>query len=213
MQDLISSYLIQAKDCNLPGVGNFRITTTPASLDVADKKMFPPTDEIVYTERTDKISDELINYIAHKKNIEQAEAKEQIKNWCRNIKEKLHIGEEINFASIGSLQKIPSGSISFQKQEYFSFFEPVTADRIIHKDAEHAVLVGDRETTSSAMNQYLQEDQEIKNSSWKIAAIVLLIIALSLLFFHFYSGSSTNNPTGNHTGFYPDAPAATYISK
>ena len=79
MQDLITSYLIQAKDCSLPGIGNFKIITIPANIDVANKQMLPPSDKIIFSERTDKISDELIKYIAYKENIEEAAAKEKIK--------------------------------------------------------------------------------------------------------------------------------------
>ncbi len=210
MQDLITSYLIQAKDCSLPGIGNFKIITIPANIDVANKQMLPPSDKIIFSERTDKISDELIKYIAYKENIEEAAAKEKIKEWSKSIKERIALGEEIFFNPIGSIQRDFSGKVFFKEQEVTIFFEPAIAERVIHKDSNHAVLVGDKETTSSEMNLILHEEVTIKNSSWKIMALILLVIALVILFLHFYNSLPGSNPTGNQNKFSIAQPAATY---
>ena len=211
MQDIITSFLVQTKECSLSGIGKFRIVTTPAELDIANKKMFPPTDEILFTGKPDNTSEELVKYIAHKKNITKKEAEEKLKNWYESVKEKLNAGEKITFQSVGSLQKNASGNIFLHSQKPLNFFEPVAAHRVIHKNAEHAVLVGDRETTSSVMNQFLQEEEIVKKSTWKIIAIILLAIALAILFIHFYTHSFTFSATGNQIKHSPEAPATTYL--
>jgi len=211
MQDLITSFLVQTKECNLPGIGKFRIITTPAELDIASHQMSPPKDEILFTGKPEKNYEELTRYIAYKKNINEKEAEQQFKTWCESAKEKLNEGEKIIFASIGSLQKNASGNIFLQSQKLLNFFEPVAAGRVIHKNAEHAVLVGDRQTTSSAMNQFFQADEIIKDSRWKIMAIILFIIALIVLFFHFYNHSFSISATGNQTIHTPEEPSATYL--
>jgi nucleoid DNA-binding protein len=211
MHDLITSYLIQAKECNLPGIGGFRIITKPASVDVANKKMFPPADEIIFSERTDKISEGFITYIAHKKNIDSTASKEEIKTWCKSTKEKIASGEEIFFDSIGSIQEGADGKVFFKRQEYRTLFEPVIAERVIHKNAEHAMLVGDKETTSSAMNLLLNEEAETKNPSWNIIALILLVIALLVIFLHFYTSSPNSIVTGNQNSFPVQQPSATYL--
>ena len=70
----------------------------------------------------------------------------------------LDSGEKIIFDSIGTLQKDPAGNILFQTMNGINFYEPVIAERIIHKNDEHSVLVGDKETTSGAMNEFYRED-------------------------------------------------------
>lgn len=211
MQDLITSFLVQTKECNLPGIGKFRIITTPAELDIANHQMSPPKDEILFTGKPDKNYEELTRYIANKKNINEKEAEQELKSWCESAKEKLDDGEKITFETVGSLQKNTSGNIFLQSQKLLNFFEPVAAGRVIHKNAEHAVLVGDRETTSSVMNQFFQEDEKIKDSRWKIMAIILFIIALAVLIFHFYTHSFSISATGNQTQHTPEKPAATYL--
>ncbi len=89
-----------------------------------------------------------------------------------------------------------------------NLYEPVIAERIIHKNDEHAVLVGDKETTSGAMNEFYREEVIIeKKYSWKLWAIILLDacpVGLDILFFQprifsqwncqpvFYSYSTTS---------------------
>ena len=210
MKDLITSFLVQTKECSFPGIGKINIITTPAELNIANKTMSPPTDEILFTEKAGKISEELVKYISYKKNINQPEARELIKDWCKDAREKLDAGEKIILGSIGNLHKNDSGNISFQAQKPLNFFEAVSAERVIHKNAEHAVLVGDRETTSSVMNQFLHEEEIVKKSTWKITAVILLIIALVILLIHFNSNSFSFSATGNQTQHSPATPAATY---
>ncbi len=210
MQDLITSFLVQTKECNLPGIGKLRIVTTPAELDVANKKLFPPTDEILFTGKPESKSEELVKYISNKKNISETEAQENLKSWSEAAKERLDAGEKIIFKSIGSLQKNASENIFFQSQQIPIFFEPVAAERVIHKNAEHAVLVGDRETTSSVMNQFYQEEEIVKRSPWKIIAILLLTIAFAILLIHFLNNSSSQSATGNQMQHTPQQPSPTY---
>ncbi|HNJ30135.1 MAG TPA: hypothetical protein PLQ40_14340, partial [Ferruginibacter sp.] len=62
----------------------------------------------------------------------------------------------------------------------------VTAERVIHPNAEHSMLVGDRETTNTVMTEYLSAG-EITPNRWWIWAIILAAAALLALLF--YSGS------------------------
>ncbi|MDP4285952.1 MAG: hypothetical protein Q8891_16180 [Bacteroidota bacterium] len=211
MQDIITSFLVQNKECSLPGIGKFRIITTPAELDIANQQMLPPKDEILFTGKPDKNVEELIRFIAFKNEIKVPEAEELLKKWCQSVHEKLDAGGKIFFETIGSLQKKESGNIFLYNEETLSFFEPIPAVRVIHQNEEHSVLVGDKETTSSEMNEFFREEESIKKSGWKIIAIILLVITLSVLFFHFYSHSFSLSATGNQTHHAPKGPAATYL--
>ena len=211
MQTLITSYLIQKKECNLPLLGHFRIKTKPAELDIANKQIFPLMDEILYSEFTANLSGDLITYISNLQNITPDEAKEKINNWCHYAKEKLDSGEKIIFHSIGSLQKDAVGNIFFQRKNDISFYEPVSAERI-HKNAEHSVLVGDTETTSGVMNEFYR-DEIIENKRWwKIWAVVLLAISLVVLFFYFYTHKFSEDLIGNQASFPTQDPPASYYS-
>lgn len=210
MQDLISSYLIQAKECSLPSIGKISIATSSPQVDVANKKIAPPEEKITFSTRADHHIEGLVKYISQKKNISENDAKEKLKEWCYQSKEKIHEGEKINLQPFGFFEKSVAGTISFKSKNELRFFEPVNAERVIHKNAEHTVLVGDRETTSSVMNQFLNEEEIIKDTRWKVAAIILLAIAVIVLFIHFYIHSFSFFSTGNENQFSPATPAPTY---
>ena len=211
MQELIASYLIQKRECHLPLLGSFAIKQQPASLDVADKIISPPTDEIIYNENETYLPDGLKNYVSHLQHIQLHEAEEIINNWCLNAKMSLDSGEKIIFNSIGTLQKDPAGNMLFQTMDGINFYEPVIAERIIHKNDEHAVLVGDKETTSGAMNEFYREDVIIeKKYSWKLWAIILLALALLVLIFYFSSHAFSANGIANQSSIPIQQPQATY---
>ncbi len=214
MQDLITSFIIQSKECKLRDIGKFRVENTPAGLDIANKKISPPVVEILFSGREEKISDELVKYIAGKKNISLSQALDDLKNWCAESKIKLKTGEEILLEPVGFLKKGAAGNTFFHSQKQVEFFEAVLVQRVIHKNSEHAVLVGDRETTSSAMNQYYHEvPAETKSNTWKILAGILLAIALFLLFLHFYQNSFSLSTIGNQHKVIPNNQPNTYTNQ
>ena len=210
MQDLISSYLIQTKECSLPAIGKISLVTSSNEVDIANKKIMPAEEKVVFSAREDRHVAGIIKYISQKENINESEAGERLKAWCRQAKERIAAGEKIVLRSLGFFEKNIAGTISFKNERTSHFFEPVKAERVIHKNEDHAVLVGDRETTSSVMNQFLNEEEVVNDSRWKIAAIVLLAIAVIVLFIHFYLHSFSFFSTGNESQFSPSTPPATY---
>jgi len=213
MQDLITSFIIQSKECKLPQIGKFNVVVTPSESDIANKQITAPTIEILFSAREEKISDGLIKYVAARKKIAIGEAVTEIQNWCTSVKTKLKNGEEVLLAPLGILKKGPSGNLFVQRESNELFFEPVAAERVIHKNSEHAMLVGDRETTSSAMSQFYNEVIVSKNKTWKIIAVILLVIALVLLFFYFYGHPFSISESGNHQKVVAPSAPDTYFSK
>lgn len=210
MQELITSFIIQAKECKLPGIGKFRVITTPAEPDIINHQIVPPVVEFLFTGKEDKVSDELVKYVATRKDINTNDALNEIKEWCTQANDRLKNEEEIVFHSIGTLKKGGSGNIYFHREIPVSLFGPVAAERVIHKNAEHTMLVGDRETTSTVMNQLLSEHEEIKRAPWKITTLILLCISVIVLFIYFYKHSFSASAIGNQGKIVPHTPAATY---
>ena len=214
MQDLITSFIIQAKECKLRGIGKFRQVNTPAEPDITHNQILPPVTEYLFTGKEDKISNELINYIAVKKNVAISEAQALINNWCTDTNAQLKNKEEVLLQSLGSLKKDASGDTRFHRQKDIPFFIPVAAEKAVHENSSiHAVLVGDRETDSSVMNQLLQGEKATRKGGWKIMALILFIIALLILFFYFYQYPLSLSSFGNQQQVVPVAPPATYHTK
>lgn len=213
MQDLITSFIIQTKECRLRDIGRFAVAGIPAESDIANKLLVPPETEIVFTTREENTSDGLVKYVADKKQVTVSQALDDVKKWCADARSKLKNGEEILLPTLGILKKGPSGNLFVPDVRSNIFFEPVTAKRVIHDNSEHAMLVGDRQTTSSAMNNYYHQEVIVKkNNTWKIISIILLAIALFFLFIHFYGNPFSLSTIGNQHKIVPGTTPATYVN-
>jgi len=213
MQELINSFIIQSKECRLRGIGKFQSVMHPAQADIANKQITPPVEEKIFTPKEERISDELVKYAAAKNNISMEEAFEKIKEWCAETNSRLKHGEEIFLPSLGFLKTNQSGNISFQALKTFPFYQPITVERVVHKNSTHNVLVGDRETNSSVMSRFYSEEDApdtVKRNAWKIISPVLFVIALLLLAFYFYTHSFSLSGMGTQVKVNPQLPPATY---
>ena len=125
MEDIIASYLIQKRECTLPLLGNFRIITSHSYLDIADKKMQPPAEKIIYNEHETYNVEGLTNYVSSLEEISLQEAEERLNNWCLAARAQIDEGNKLIFNLIGNLQKDDEGTILFEREKRFSFYEPV----------------------------------------------------------------------------------------
>ncbi len=211
MRNLITSFLLQSKQCALPHLGIFQIKMIPSKTDRANKQILPPYNEISFTENIYADPGKLPNYIADKKNILIQHAKDELDIYCMAWNKKLDAGEKLYLDPVGWLQKNSDGHIYFEKTGNNSYWQPVNAVTVLHQDATHPVLVGDRETTSIAMNQYYNEEVVFERSHWGTWAIILIVIASPVLFFHFSNHAISAGGVGNQQHFVIADPPVTHV--
>jgi nucleoid DNA-binding protein len=200
MLDLITSYLVQKKECDLPHLGHFRIKTKAVEHDKVNQQIFPQATEILYSEFGGRMPVQLIHYVAAHSRLSDDEAERKIEDCCRDAREKLDSGEAVTFSPLGSLQKDGTGNIFFQAKKQIHLYEPVPAQRVIHKDAHHTMLVGDRETTSAAMNEFYREESagSLKWwTKWRVWAAILFGICLATLLFYYSVHNFSETGVGN----------------
>ena len=195
----------------MPGIGHFKMAARPATLDVASKELFPPSDEVVFCEEEVHLRKDLVNYISVQQNVSEDQAAESINDWCLDTLKRLDSGESIYLQSLGSLKKNESGNIFFHNGHEYLLYDILPAERVIHKDEQHTVLVGDKETTSSAMNEFYKNDVVVKKKGWwKIWAIVLFAVSLLILIIHFSIHGFSTQAVGNQIHLSPKSPLTLY---
>ena len=197
MESLITSFLLQSAKTTLPYIGTFYHQWTSSKLDVVNKQILPPVRELIFHESSDSDAGNLVNFISRKQHIQLTEAKTELDKYCNYWKDKLNRGDSLNFETIGLLRRNEEGLIYFQSERSNQFLQPVSAERVLHENAAHNVLVGDKETTSTLMNQYYSGEIVLEKSHWGTWAIILLAIAASVLFFHFNTHSFSTSGVGN----------------
>lgn len=184
MEKLLTAYLYQYKKCPLPGVGTLLLHTGHAEFLPGQKRMLAPTPTIELN-NTEGSTGSLINFITGQKSINTPEAVELLNNYCTRIKQ-LRVNEELPFSSAGSFYRDENENLHFKAVSLpGSYFPEVVAERVIHPDVAHNILVGDTETNSTAMTELLLTGEEKKRSKWWIAAIGLGVIAAIALVIYF----------------------------
>jgi nucleoid DNA-binding protein len=184
MHHLIASYLFQNKRCPLPGLGTLSVLNSGAEADFTNKLIAAPKAFIQFT-NTETDTHGLLNYLSAATGADKYEATEALSHFCDDIKQKIADEQKVELDSIGNFFVDSSGKIHFKQEELSAAFtQPVFAERVIHPDAEHQILVGDKESTNTEMTEYLAPKEVIK-SRWWIWAIVLGAIGLLALLIYF----------------------------
>ena len=184
MQKQIASYLFQNKSCPLPGLGTLSISNSAAESDFTNK-IFTAPKPVIHFEQTETDTNSLLNYLSATTGADKYEASEALSHFCDNLKQQITGQPNVQLKSIGSFFVGTSGKINFKDEALpVAFTQPVFAERVVHPDVEHQILVGDKETTNTVMTEFLAPKSATKNRWW-IWAIVLGAIGLLVLLIYF----------------------------
>ncbi len=190
MQNQIASYLFQHKTCPLPGLGTLSVLHSGAAADFTDKSIASPKSFIEFNE-TETDATGLLNYLAATSGGDTYEVSEALDHFCDNLRNKITQHPDAQLESIGSFFVDGSGKINFKPEELpAAFTQPVFAERVIHPDAEHQILVGDKETTNTVMTELLAPKSETKDRWW-IWAIVLGLVGIAAVVIYFTTFKDT----------------------
>ena len=208
MHSLITSYLLQSKECYLPGLGILQIIHTPASTDAATSRILPPFEGIIFKSEGHSKSSGLIKYIAAKKQIELSEAENLLNDFCKEWKEKINGGEKLTFETVGSIQKNADGDIVFEKENIFNFLQPLSVENVYHK-SEKPLAIAQVPTVPEVFEEK-EEDIIVERTYWGLWALILLAIGAVMLFYHFKDHKITGTTIGNQNHYAVDSATATH---
>ena len=183
MFDIIASSFFQKKSCRLPGIGNLELVTTPAQYDFGNRQIKAPRQTILFVSASTASG-----------NFNEFSAISQL------VKDELEKNGSVEITGLGSFTKDDSGTIHFSAYPVNDdFFQPVTAEKVIHKDAEHSILVGDKETTNVEMNEYYSDETAVKKDRWWVWAIILGVVGIAAVAFYLYQHGF--NDLASHSSF------------
>ncbi len=208
MHSIITSYLLQSKECVLPGIGSLKIKYISASADVVNKQILPPKDEIVFSEKENINADGLLKYIAKKKITDVDISENLLKDFCKEWKERINGGEELRLDTVGSLKKNSEGNICFEEDKNFNFLQPIPVEKVYEK--EEPVILAQPAETLAVEDTYQNEPVIIKRSAWGILAIILIAVASAAIFYNFYEHKLTSSFLGNQNHFFIDSADSRY---
>lgn len=172
MFDIIASSFFQKKTCRLPGIGNLELVTTSAEYDYGSKLIRAPRQTVLFVNASSSSKDQFNEFSA----ISQL------------MKDELNRNGIVRITGLGSFTKDSGGNIHFAAYAINEdFLQPVVAEKVIHKDAEHSILVGDKETTNVQMNEYYSDEPVEAKDRWWIWAIVLAVVGIAVIGYYLYA--------------------------
>ena len=202
MVTALNSYLVQHKSLSIPGLGTIYVERIPAQSDFVNKQIIPPSYHYRFDRYFDAPDKDFFTYLASQKEIADYEAIRWYNEWAYELRNKIRTDHEVKWENVGTLRTDVSGEIIFEPQpNLINFLHAVPAERVIRSNAEHMVLVGDKQLTTTAMNDYLHEETVyVEKESWWIYALILAAVAVVVIFFHFFrSGVSFDSVTNQQT--------------
>lgn len=209
MQLLITSYLLQNKECTLDGIGSLQIETVSARIDSDSKEILPPAEEIIFKDQKTSTDAGLIKYIADKKNISIDEATEIYSNYCKDWKLKIDSGEELLLEPFGAIRKSPDGKIIFESEKLFNFLQPIRVEEIYEAAAINSEKENDINDIIST-NTIAEEEVVVERSHWGWWAAILFAIAFAVIFYQLKDKKLNTSSVGNQKNIIVDSASATY---
>ena len=202
MVEVLNSYLVQHKSLSIPGLGTIYVERKPAQSDFINKRIIAPSYHYRFDRYFDAPDKDFFTYLAAQKEIADYEAIRWYNEWAYELRNKIRTQEQVEWEKVGILKTDVSGEVVFEAQQNLvSYLVPVPAERVIRTNAQHTMLVGDKEVTNTAMTDYLNEETVyVEKESWWIYALILATIAAVVIFFHFFQtgvrhGSVNNQQT------------------
>jgi len=180
MLQLISAYLYRYGHCPLPGLGTLFMSTEPARVLHGEHKIAAPTQTIEF--RTEhQPADRLISFISEIRNISYQEAKNYLESYCDNVKITVS-GAEPGTRGPGHFHVDAEGELIFVPvKTNEAFHQDVKAERVVHPNESHQMLVGDRETTTTRMTEFYTESEPQRKSKWWIAALIIALLGIAMI--------------------------------
>jgi hypothetical protein len=188
MQQLLADYLFQNKQCAFPQIGTLHIKNTAASSIFGERKISAALPVIEFNDEVHS-TEHVEAYIALQKNITRDDAAQQLKKMVEDILA-LPLGQRLEIPSVGKFYKDENDKIGFIAVEAPAHFLPqVVAERVVHPNDSHTMLVGETETNTAAMVEYFSEEEPTMKSKWWIFAIASFTVAAAVV--GFYASSKT----------------------
>src|SRR5579859_4758949 len=196
MWQVLNAYLFQHRSISIPGLGTIYLETLSANVDVADRTMQPPAYRFRFDKYFDAPDKEFFAFVAAQRNILDYEAIKWYNEFSFELRNRIRAEDAVSWDGVGILKKDGAGNVLFEPvASPLLFMQPTPAVRVNRQDAQHTLLVGDRERTSGEMNELLHDEEPgRRRMAWWVIALIIAGIGLAVLGWYFYShGLSTGN--------------------
>lgn len=215
MYEILYKFLIKYKRLDIPGVGAILVQVQPSESQFIDQSFLPPKYFTAFATGQESPSGTLFSWVAGCFNITETEAIAQFNDFVLGLKRQLEEGKRVVWNGVGVLQRDSRGEIDFTGiKEKLDWFEGVTAKKVMRENAEHKMLVGETEKTSTQMTEILLNPRPVfaKPNHWWVWPLAL-IVALFIFLGWYFSEHGFPATGSNHKSAPAEAPTGYKLSQ
>lgn len=184
--DILNQYLFQHKRISIPGLGTLHMERIPARTDFANHQILPPAYAFRFDQYFDAPDKEFFAYLANHKHLPDYEAIRWYNEYSYDLRARIRNQEDAIWEGLGRFTVDDKGEIHFEaNQKIAQRLKPIKVERILRADAQHQLLVGDNERSSSEMPELLA-DTHVERASWWTYAIIIAAVALSIIGYQYF---------------------------
>lgn len=187
MYQYLYKYFALHKKLAIPGIGTFAVENENPGIDFAEKLIYPSKQHIIYKADNTVPERKLFNFLAAHLQTDEVNAIRKFNDYAVDLKEELNANGTVILPGIGKLMMQIYNSYTFKEEERISFFTSLPAERVIRKNAEHFIRVGEEERTSTEMQEQLNHEH-VKKDIWWLYALVLGIIGFAAIAYNYFAG-------------------------
>ena len=194
MQPVFNKYLSLYKKLDVPGIGNFTVEQTPASLQFTDKQLQPPVSRIKFAPVVHPTNNHFYSFLSREWNVDKVIAIRRYKEEVEDMIESLKKIGMCELKGIGILRKTSDDSFHFAAAEPLLVFSSLPAERVLRKHSQHTVLVGEREQVKQYSlpetdEEVMNEEEPVKDK-WKLYALILAVLAVLMIVLYYATHTS-----------------------
>ncbi|MDQ3681460.1 MAG: hypothetical protein M3352_00130 [Bacteroidota bacterium] len=182
MLSVLTAYFIKNKKLYIPSLGSFKLTELPATLDFADRLIYPPAHQVSFFEKEELDQDQII-FISDCRGVNTNDAAHQLRAFGQQIKHNIQ-QSAFNWNGVGMLEYLDDKFVFHPHEK--KLLLPVTANKVFRENAHHAVLVGEKEMQSNNMHE-VRHITSKRTPSVLLIALIILILAVLFIAYHFYN--------------------------
>lgn len=171
------SELLYEHDCVvIPNFGGLVCSYQPAEIHPLLNTISPPSKAIAFNKNLQTNDGLLATYIARRYNVDFETALMHIANWVNTANNLLEAGEKVILHNIGELMLDIEKNIQFKPYTRFNYLKSSFALPVIQ-----AVPVTHATEQKTEATKTVGIERSINRSSWKIAAAVFMLVALTAI--------------------------------
>jgi hypothetical protein len=190
---LFTKYLLQYKRVCIPHVGTFELVQQSPRLDVADKLFTPPSFTTRYRTE-DSLPEHQVLYFALSVPTEKERLKYELNSFGQDLLTRIE-KDPFRWNGFGTL-RFASNELVFEPSEIrLESLQGLRADRVVHPNISHNVLVGNQELTFADTAKPVDRTG-YKMPVYLIIGWILLVLALAAIGWFLYTGNFQTGSSG-----------------